>query len=1010
MLAAWRASPARFREDANAEESLAVGGYAGRALVELIANGVDAAQAAGVPGRVRIRLIDGELRVANTGAPLTADGVAALASLRASAKRDGVGIGRFGVGFTAALDVTDAPRVVSGTGTVGFDRARTAALLADPDTDPELAREVTRRGGQVPALRLPWPGPPGEQPPAGYATEVRLPLRDAASPPPPEWTALTDELTALFWALPGLAEIDTAGGVVRRRDDPDGTVILEQDGTVSRFLVVDRVASIPEELLAHRPVEERARRDGLVRWVLELDPAATPGDEDRDSLVPRLDPPSSDWTIGAPTPTDEPISFPARLIGRFPVDDTRRRLADDPVTDHLLEQAVSGYLDLMAAVDADRRLDLVPAAGFPLGLIDGRLREGVLATLRSTPVLTSVTGEPVAAGQACVLPGLRAEGARLIGEAVPGLLPPVRTPAAVAALRALGVRTLHPSQVSAALAGLDRGPAFWRSVYDALAEQDPDELADIPVPLVSGRRAIGVRGCLLPEAGDDLTARAGRLVPGLPVVDPDAVHPLLARLGALPADPDSVLGHPALHNEIRRRHDDLEHGDAEPDPLDEEPFTELVLDLIQAGGRTAPDVLGLVLVTDADGSVWPAGELLAPGAAIAAVLVDDADLPTVDERWLRRHPPSVLAALGVRDGFRVVTLTGPVEPQDAPDSLPDFDLWWDEVVGEQAPPESVTALADLDLVRDDSWPRALALIAADPAASDAVDDPGTALSYTRWWLARNATVGGTALRHHRTPDAGDLTGLYDVLPIELPARLASRLGVCADLAQAVAQDLPEVLQRWADPTRVLPAAAVPLVTQALARALDEWADAGRALPPLPERARVLSGGTAPADDALVLDRPWWAQLLPPGRAVAGGDDPDRVAAALDLAPASDEDADARWNPSPADAGPAVAVAVDAVLTELGTPADVADAIRSTVVTVADLEVRWEGRAGPVSWWGAADGSALWVDGSAAAVGRAVAWAAGRWNERHLAMAAAAGDDTALTEHGLSAIGTDHQRS
>ena len=49
VLSAWSASPARFREDANAEESLAVGGYAGRALVELIANGVDAAVAAGVP-------------------------------------------------------------------------------------------------------------------------------------------------------------------------------------------------------------------------------------------------------------------------------------------------------------------------------------------------------------------------------------------------------------------------------------------------------------------------------------------------------------------------------------------------------------------------------------------------------------------------------------------------------------------------------------------------------------------------------------------------------------------------------------------------------------------------------------------------------------------------------------------------------------------------------------------------------------------------------------------------
>jgi len=43
--------------------------------------------------------VDGELRAANTGAPLTEAGVAALASLRASAKRGAGTIGQFGVGF-----------------------------------------------------------------------------------------------------------------------------------------------------------------------------------------------------------------------------------------------------------------------------------------------------------------------------------------------------------------------------------------------------------------------------------------------------------------------------------------------------------------------------------------------------------------------------------------------------------------------------------------------------------------------------------------------------------------------------------------------------------------------------------------------------------------------------------------------------------------------------------------------------------------------------------------------
>ena len=61
-------------------------------LVELAQNAADAAVRAGVPGRLLLRLVDGDepaLVAANTGAPLDAEGVLALSTLRASAKRDG---------------------------------------------------------------------------------------------------------------------------------------------------------------------------------------------------------------------------------------------------------------------------------------------------------------------------------------------------------------------------------------------------------------------------------------------------------------------------------------------------------------------------------------------------------------------------------------------------------------------------------------------------------------------------------------------------------------------------------------------------------------------------------------------------------------------------------------------------------------------------------------------------------------------------------------------------------
>jgi hypothetical protein len=56
VLAGWAASPARFREDANAEEDLVRGGYRDRLLVELAQNAADAAARAGVPGRLRLEL------------------------------------------------------------------------------------------------------------------------------------------------------------------------------------------------------------------------------------------------------------------------------------------------------------------------------------------------------------------------------------------------------------------------------------------------------------------------------------------------------------------------------------------------------------------------------------------------------------------------------------------------------------------------------------------------------------------------------------------------------------------------------------------------------------------------------------------------------------------------------------------------------------------------------------------------------------------------------------------
>ncbi len=1040
MLDAWSASPARFREDANAEEALAVGGYAGRVLVELASNAVDAASEQGVSARIRLRRLDDELRIANTGAPLTADGVAALSSLRASAKRDTVGsVGHFGVGFTAVLSCSAAPRVISSSGGVRFDPAATAAAIATLHA-PALNREVVLRGGAVPALRLPWPTEPGEPPPPdGYTTEVRLPLLPAAAADLDR--LLNDPAVAedLLWALPDLTEIDLPGRVVQRTVDDVGRTVLtttsltttsltttsltttSQDGahrTVYR--TADRAGATPTELLADRPVEERGRTTWRVTWALPELP-----DTDSDAFAPVTDrPAAAGRTVGAPTPTDEPLTVPARLIGTFPVDDTRRRLAQGPLCDYLLERAADTYLDLVAAFDAQERWKLFPVGGFPAGPVDGVLREAIRRRLEVIPLLTTAVGDAVSATQACVLPGVNGHGARLFGQAVPGLLPP-QPAAALEVLRPLGVSVLTWSEASSAMAAIDRDPHFWWQVYDAVAtaERPPgaDDLADLPVPLSGGRRVLGARGCLLPAAappdgaspdgarpnavgratasstgvGPDVARRAGEVVPGLRIIDPGAAHPYLERLGARPADADAILADPALAASLDRMRADLD--DFDPDPDDVRNLAAVVLDLIALGGRASrfgetddaqlgavPGGSGalpaeLVLTTD-DGQPWPASELLLPNAPLASVLSPDADRPTVGREWLERYASDVLVAAGVREGFAVVGIDDPADPSPDPD-LPDFDRWLDQADAASTT-GPMTALADLDLVDADRWPEALRMIAADRAARECVlQGPG---SYTGWWLSRFARINGEPPGHWRLTDARDLDGLYDPLPVDLDPRLAHAIGVRSDLAGTAAADPEGLLDRLADPDRTVPAARVAAVTEAVVAAL-----AGMDEPVLPQGVRTLSGAVVDADDALVLDLPWFAQVLPPNRLVPGGADPAEVGRVLDLVLASAL-VDARCQAAPADSredtGERLRRAAEAVALDLRA---------ADIVAVQRLSVMVDGATTRVRWWG--EGDRLLTDGSADGAGRAAAWAADRWADRYLAVAAAADDGVALAE-------------
>ncbi|MGY1809031.1 sacsin N-terminal ATP-binding-like domain-containing protein [Blastococcus sp. SYSU D00669] len=953
VLAAWADSPARFREDANAEEDLVRGGYRDRVLVELAQNAADAAVRAGEHGVLRLELRADELRAANTGAPLDAAGVQALATLRASAKRDGSTVGRFGVGFAAVLAVSDEPAVVSASGGVAFSAARTRAAVA---AVPSLAGELARRDGAVPVLRLPWPAP--GSPPEGFATEVVLPLRPGAHAI--VRTALGALEAELLLALPGLGRIDVVvGDAVRTltveplsapRAEPLSVrkAVLSDGGRTTVWQVAERSGELPAESFAERPVEERERRGYTVTCAVPLD------DDGRSRPLP------VPQVVHAPTPSDEPLSLPVRLIAPFPLGPDRRHVLPGPVTAALAEVAADACADLVAALPRDAAvLGLVPRTGLAAAELDAVLGAAVLDRLRAAAWLP-VAGDDDAVqppGRAAVLDDPTDERVATLTGVVPGLLPASWSRRADAPARAaLGVRRVGPADVVEAVRGVDRPPAWWAGLYAAFADADREELGALPVPLADGRTAHGAAGVLLPEPGLPVE-RLGPL--GLRVAHPEAVagpdaRRLLERLGARPATAAAVLADPAVRAAVEESVDTVD----ELDGSDPRALADAVLALV-AAARPAPGELpwlAELALPDADGGWAPAGELVLPGSPLAAVLAEGA-LGLLD--LALAGAPDALRAVGVLDTFALVTAEDPdgLDVDGAED--------WADAVLDRLPPgapppawPALTAVRDLELVVD--WAGALPLLAALPAAAWADVRLGEVAvpSYLRWWLSTHPVLGGRRPDRLRDPRATSLQGLYEPATAD-PALLdLLRPPAAVDDVLADVDGALDLLERLGDRARTVRPEVLRTVYARLTAALD-----GVDVAP-PARIRVAPDRVV--EDAVVLDVPWVQPLVDAPLVPAGGD-PEAVADLLDLplaselvsgAPDGTPERRLPWREVP---GAALAAA------RLGL-----DDLDGEVAVHAALTVG--GRR--VSWWPGADVDA--VDGTPDACGRALAWRAGAW--------------------------------
>ncbi|MDP5313754.1 sacsin N-terminal ATP-binding-like domain-containing protein [Streptomyces poriferorum] len=1027
VLDAWGAGPARFREDANAEEDLALGGYRDRLVVELAQNAADAAARAHVPGRLRLTLhpatatAPAVLAAANTGAPLDATGVESLSTLRASAKREGHdgAVGRFGVGFAAVLAVSDEPAVVGRHGGVRWSLAEARDLAREAAVgSPGLGDELRRRDGHVPLLRLPLPAEGTA--PDGYDTVVVLPLRDGVA------EDLVGRLLgaiddALLLTLPGLDEVvvETPDSVrtLRRSQHGPYTHVEDSGHGTNRWRTVTHRGPVEPALLADRPLEERLRPHWSVTWAVPVDAEGAP-------VHPRTAP-----VVHAPTPTDEPLGFPALLIASLPLDTTRRHPAPGPLTDFLVQRAADAYAELLADWQpvTVAMIGLVPG---PLGKgeLDGALRGAVLERLPRVAFLEPAAPRDPAAEpdrwdswdagtesarkattalrpiEAEVLEGVGAETVAVLAEVLPCLLPAGLERRVE--LRTLGVARVPLTEAIDRLAGLERDPGWWRRLYDSLAGVEPDRLSGLPVPLAGTesqgpdpdapavpRTTIGPRQILLPLP-DALTGpvldRLGRL--GLKVAHPDAAHPLLEKLGALPATPRAVLTTPQVRAAVAGSLDAGEIWDE--DALDGDELVETVLTLVRDADLAPGDEpwLGALALPDEDGELAPAGELVLPGSPFAAV-VREGEIALCDEELADRWGEQPLTACGVLATFALVRATDVVldpdelEPRDGDYAEPDdaglldaVDVWCEDILDQlpdtPVPPVAteIVAVRDLDLVDDDAWPQALALLARPPLR-DALTQPvrvllpdGTTQSvrpYTAWWLRDHPVLDGrrpAGLRAH----GGDprLAGLYDSADATGfdDAQVLRALGVRTSVAALLDEPggAAELLGRLADEDRPVGPVQLHSLYTALAELDPEQVT-------LPDELRAVVDGevrVVDAADAMIADAP---DLLP----LTGG------VALLPVAPASAAELAELFQVR------RLGESVEAEVTSEGEEHQVPDPVRILLgAGTPDTYVEHgELRAGgtELDWRRTPDGvvHASTLEGVAAGL----AWAAGQWPRR-----------------------------
>ncbi len=276
-LRSYDADPGLLKEHYGIEETVMAGGYGYRQILELVQNGADALLEAQEHGderngdsRIHVQLHGSRLYVANTGAPLSEEGLGTLLRSNASPKR-GNQIGRFGLGFKSLLKLN---------GRIDFFARNSGAIRFDP----ERCRAELRRKFHVteaPGLRLAWSLPADERAAdplcaelAWAETIVRVEvgsdsllqhIRQEIRSFPAEFL--------LFFPISTALTLDDGEQKPREvRLVIDGVENVLHDGdAVSRWLVAKREVQITEDRELEDATGIHARASVPVSWAMPLE-------------------------------------------------------------------------------------------------------------------------------------------------------------------------------------------------------------------------------------------------------------------------------------------------------------------------------------------------------------------------------------------------------------------------------------------------------------------------------------------------------------------------------------------------------------------------------------------------------------------------------------------------------------------------------------------------------------------------------------------------------------------